>query len=199
MKVERVSYDVMTPSAARGVLDAIYWHPGMRWIVDRIYVLNPIRFTNIRRNEVKAVLVASNAKSVMNGAKEELFINTKDSIQQRAAMILTDVRYVIEAHFEMTDAAFPGDNEGKFTDIIKRRLAKGQFWHCPYLGCREFPAAFRAWEGGRIVTAYENEERDLGFMLYDMDYSDKTDIQPTFFRAVMKNGVIDLTDCEVIR
>ena len=200
MKVERVSYDVITPSAARGLLEAIYWHPGMKWVVDKIYVLNPIAFTNIRRNEVKAIAAGSKMRSVMTSkSKEELFIDTKDTIQQRASTILVDVRYIIEAHFEMTPAAAPCDNEGKFTDIIKRRLKKGQFWHCPYLGCREFPANFRMWEKGKIETAYEGTERDLGFMLYDMDFSDKANIQPQFFRAIMKNGVIDLTKCEVIR
>ena len=200
MKVERVSYDVITPSAARGILESIYWHPGMKWIIDKIYVLSPITFTNIRRNEVKAVASGSEMRSVMTSkSKKEVFIDTREAIQQRASTILVNVHYVIEAHFDITAMASPGDNEGKFTDIIRRRLKKGQFWHCPCLGCREFPANFRLWEGGRIETAYEGIEKDLGFMLYDMDYSDKSNIQPQFFRAVMKNGVIDLTDCEVIR
>lgn len=157
MKVERVSYDVITPSAARGLLEAIYWHPGMKWVIDRIFVLHPIRFQNIRRNEVK---------SVASGRKP--FINAKDDIQQRASMILVNVKYIIEAHFELTEKAAPSDNEGKFADIIHRRLERGQTYHQPCFGCREFPAFFREWDGRPIRTAYEGE-RDLGYMLYDMD------------------------------
>ena len=197
LKVERVSYDVMTPSAARGLLDAIYWHPGMRWVIDRIFVLNPIRFTNIRRNEVSATLSASKARSVMTGGEGELYICTQDCIQQRAAMVLQDVRYVIEAHFVITDKATPADNEGKFCDIMRRRLEKGQCYHQPCFGTREFPAHFRPWQGGEPQTAYPNEDRELGFMLYDMDYSDSENISPQFFRAVLRRGVLDVRDCEV--
>lgn len=126
MKTERVSYDVMTPSAARGLLESIYWHPGLRWVIDRIHVCAPIRFTNIRRNEVKDVISARRAKTVMEKGQGELYLAASESIQQRAAMVLRDVHYVIDAHFDMTDAAAPGDNPGKFQDIIKRRLEKGQ-------------------------------------------------------------------------
>ena len=199
LKVERVSYDVMTPSAARGLLEAIYWHPGMKWVVDRIYVLNPIRFTNIRRNEVSATISASKVKSVMAGGQTELYINTQDCIQQRAAMVLQNVRYVIEAHFVMTDKAEAGDNPGKFCDIMRRRLERGQCYHQPCFGTREFPAHFRAWPGGEPVTAYPDEERELGFMLYDMDYSDPGNIRPQFFRATLRRGVLDVRDCEVFR
>ena len=199
MKVERVSYDVMTPSAARGLLEAIYWHPGLKWVIDKIYVLNPIEFTNIRRNEVKSKLSARNIGAVMNGGKEPLYISTSDDIQQRAALILKNVRYVIEAHFEMTDKAAPGDNEGKFCDIMRRRLEKGQCYHQPCFGCREFPAHFRPWEGGKIVTAYPEDERDLGFLLYNLDFTDPESITPMFFRAKLQRGVLDLSDCEVFR
>lgn len=199
MKVERVSYDVMTPSAARGLLEAIYWHPGMRWIIDRIYVLQPIRFTNIRRNEVSATLSAAKARTAMTGGDADLFINTKDTIQQRAAMVLQDVRYVIEAHFVLTGKASPGDNPGKFCDIMRRRLEKGQCYHQPCFGTREFPAHFRAWQDGEPRTAYPGEDRELGFMLYDMDYSDPENIRPQFFRAALHNGVLDVRDCEVFR
>ena len=192
LKVERMSYDVMTPSAARGLLEAIYWHPGLKWIVDKIYVLEPIRFTNIRRNEVKSKVSASNVRSVMNGGGAELFISTSDDIQQRAATVLRDVRYVIEAHFIMTDKATATDNEGKFCDIMRRRLEKGQCYHQPCFGCREFPASFRKWESGEICTAYQDETRDLGLMLYDMDYSDPENISPMFFRARLENGVLHI-------
>ena len=200
MKVERCSYDVMTPSAARGILEAIYWHPGMKWIIDKIYIKNPIRFTSVRRNEVKSKISVSNVLQAYNGADKSLYINTKNDIVQRASLILCDVCYVIEAHFVMTEKANETDNPGKFKDIIMRRLKKGECFHMPYFGCREFPAQFSLCEEENIQTAYDDvQEKDLGFMLYDMDYSDGDNIQPMFFRAVMENGVLDLRDCEVIR
>lgn len=199
MKVERVSYDVMTPSAARGLLEAIYWHPGMKWVIDKIHVLSPIKFTNVRRNEVKSKISASSIRTLMSGGEAKDYISTSDDIQQRAALVLRDVRYVIEAHFEMTDKAATGDNEGKFSDIMRRRLEKGQCYHQPCFGCREFPASFKSWEGGEIVTAYTDESKDLGFMLFDMDFSDIENITPKFFRANLKKGVLDLRDCEVFR
>ncbi len=199
MKVERCSYDMMTPSAARGILEAIYWHPGMRWIVDRIYLRKPVRFTSIRRNEVKSKISANNVLSVMNGGDKPLFISSKEDIVQRAAVLLRDVDYVIEAHFEMTDNAGPCDNPGKFKDIVMRRLRRGECYHMPYFGCREFPANFELFEQENVDTAYVGEEKDLGYMLYDFDYSNPEDIQPMFFRAVLTNGILDVRDCEVIR
>lgn len=200
MKVERCSYDVMTPSAARGILEAIYWHPGMRWVIDYIYVKKPIRFTSIRKNEVKSKILASNVLPVYNGNFKPLYISSKADIVQRASLLLSDVEYVIEAHFEMTDKANESDNPGKFKDIIRRRLKRGECFHTPYFGCREFPVKFSLCEEEEICTAYENEEeRDLGYMLYDMDYSDPDNIQPMFFRAIMKKGIIDVRNCEVIR
>lgn len=200
MKAERCSYDVITPSAARGILEAIYWHPGMRWIVDRIYVKKPIKFTSVRRNEVKSKVSANNVLSVYNGKSKPLYISSKADIVQRASMLLCDVEYVIKAHFEMTDRANGSDNPGKFKDIIMRRLKKGECFHTPYFGCREFPVKFCVCEEETIQTAYEDEEvRDLGFMLYDMDYSNPGDIRPMFFRAVMRRGVLDLKDCEVVQ
>ena len=124
-------------------------------------------------------------------------IFTSEDIQQRAAMLLKDVHYVFEAHFEMTEQANPSDNHGKFQDIVKRRLRRGACYSTPYFGCRECTAHFRLWEGGEIPAI--DETRDLGYMLYDMDYSDPTDIQPMFFRARMEHGVIDLRNCEVVR
>lgn len=129
MKVERCSYDVMTPSAARGILEAIYWHPGMRWVIDRIYVKQPIQFTSVRRNEVKSKILASNVLSVYNGKPKPLYISSKAEIVQRASMLLRNVEYVIEAHFEMTEKANKNDNPGKFKDIIMRRLKKGECFH----------------------------------------------------------------------
>lgn len=194
MKVERVSYDVITPSAARGLLESIYWHPGLSWKIDRIYVCNPIRFTNIRRNEVKDVVSGSSVKSVMKSGKGEIYIATSESIQQRAAMVLKEVRYVIEAHFDMTDNAAASDNPGKFQDIMKRRLERGQFYSMPYMGTREFPAYFKPC--GAIPECPDELKgtRDLGWMLLDMDYTDRSDIQPRFFRATMTDGVIDVPE-----
>ena len=187
----------MTPSAARGLIEAIYWHPGLRWVIDCIHVCAPIRFTNLRRNEVKSTLSARSVRTVMERGTGELYLCTANDIQQRAALLLRDVHYVIEAHFDVTDKAAPGDNPGKFQDIVKRRLRKGQAYSQPYCGTRECTAHFGLWEGGEIPTI--SETRDLGLMLYDMDFSDPNDIQPMFFRAKLENGVLDLTDCEVIK
>lgn len=196
MKVERVSYDVPTPSAARGMVESVYYHPGLKWHVDKIYVCKPIRFTNILRNEVASKISARNVLTEANGKKRS-YIDRNVDIQQRATTMLRDVHYVIEAHFEMTDKANPSDNPGKFQDIVKRRLRSGQAYMQPYLGCRECTAHFRLWEGGDIPTI--DETRDLGYMIFDMDYSDLENIQPMFFRAQMVHGVIDLTDCEVVK
>ena len=196
MHVERVSYDVPTPSAARGMVEASYYHPGLQWHIRRIYVLNPIRFTNIRRNEVKGKILRDDVYNAIQGGKVP-FLATSQQIAQRAAMVLQDVHYVIEAEFTMTDRAAPGDNPGKFQDIVTRRMAKGQCYHTPYFGCREFPAAFRAWQGGAIPTI--STSCDLGFMLYDLDYSDPENITPTYFRAKLEHGVLDTQNCEVLR
>jgi len=196
MKVERVSYDVPTPSAARGMVESVYYHSGLKWHVDKIYVCKPIRFTNILRNEVASKISANNVLTEANGKKRS-YIDRSADIQQRATTMLRDVHYVIEAHFEMTDKANPSDNPGKFQDIVKRRLRSGQAYMQPYLGCRECTAHFRLWEGGDIPTI--DETRDLGYMLFDLDYSDPENIQPMFFRAQMVHGVIDLTDCEVVK
>lgn len=196
MHVERVSYDVPTPSAARGMVEAIYYHPGLQWHIRRIYVLNPIRFTNIRRNEVTDKIPYDKVRKAMQGGEIPSLI-TSQKIAQRAAMVLQDVHYVIEAEFTMTDRAAPGDNPGKFQDIVTRRMAKGQCYHTPYFGCREFPAAFRAWQGGAIPTI--STSCDLGFMTYDFDYSDPKNITPTYFRAKLEHGVLDTQNCEVLR
>ena len=196
MKTERVSYEVPTPGAVRGMIESVFFHPGLRWVPDRIWVLNRIQFMNVRRNEVKSKVLASAVLQEANGGKAGAIFTSED-IQQRAAMLLKDVRYVFEAHFEMTVQANPSDNHGKFQDIVKRRLRRGACYSTPYFGCRECTAHFRLWEGGEIPAIYET--RDLGYMLYDMDYSDPTDIQPMFFRARMEHGVIDLRNCEVVR
>ena len=191
LKTERVSYDVMTPSAARGLLDAIFWHPGLKWVVDSIHVCAPIRFTNIRRNEVKDTISARKAQSVMEKGGE-LYLATPESIQQRAAMVLRDVHYVIDAHFEMTQRASPTDNPGKFQEMMRRRVEKGQFYHQPCFGVREFPAHFKPCTQLPPCPEELKGEKDLGWMLLDMDYSDPENITPHFFRATLRDGVLEV-------
>ncbi len=197
LKVERVSYDVPTPSAARGIVEAVYYHPGLRWVIDRIHVLNPIRFVSIRRNEVTDKISGSNVRQAAQGGGQPLYLVTSQKIVQRSSLLLQDVHYVIEAHFEMTDKAAPSDNPGKFQDIVTRRMERGQCFHTPYFGCREFPVSFRRWPGGPIPTI--DETRDLGLMLYDFDYSDPAAITPTYFRARLEHGVLNTQNCEVFR
>ena len=189
MKAERVSYDVITPSAARGILEAIHWKPSIRWIVDRIHVLNPIKFDNIRRNEVRSRLAAGTVKRVMMGLKEPLYQYASVDREQRATLYLKNVAYIIEAHFELTDKAGPADTEAKHYNIFLRRARQGQCYYQPYLGCREFPAYFELIED-EIPTSALSGEQDLGWMLLDIDFANN--MEPHFFRAVMKDGVIEI-------
>ena len=194
MKVERVSYDVITPSAARGILEAIHWKPAIRWVVDRIHVLKPIRFESIRRNEVGGKLsAASVSKAIKAGRTDGLISLVDEDRQQRAATVLRDVAYVIEAHFELTAKADVGDSEGKHLDIFNRRARKGQYFHAPCLGVREFPANFELIEPDALLPAVYADllgERELGWMLHDIDFAH--DMTPRFFRAVMRDGVIEV-------
>lgn len=192
MKVERVSYDVMTPSAARGILEAIHWKPAIRWIVDEIHILNPIRFQSIRRNEVGRKAPAGKIKSAMNrGDLEGLQLLVDEDRQQRAATVLTRVAYVIAAHFELTSKAGPGDNEGKHLDMFNRRAATGQCFHQPCLGTREFAARFELLASDATLPPTIDETRDLGFMLWDIDHA-KTDRPSLFFRAQLNQGVLKI-------
>ncbi len=190
MKVERVSYDVPTPSAARGILEAIHWKPAIRWVIDRIHVLKPIRFQSIRRNEVGSKIPATKAKSAMKkNSVEGLYQQVDDDRQQRAATVLVDVDYVIEAHFEMTDRADADDTPGKHLDIFNRRAARGQCFHRPCLGTREFPAEFDLIAADAALPDAIDESRDLGFMLWDIDHA--TAGRPSmFFRAALDRGVV---------
>lgn len=189
MKVERVSYDVMTPSAARGILEAIHWKPAIHWIVDKIHVLRPIVFDNVRRNEVSSKIPKPNPVTAMRDRKPLYFlVDDGGNRQQRAATLLRNVEYVIEAHFELTDKAGPGDSDGKHLDIFNRRARTGQFFHQPCLGCREFPASFELLEGEVPLSCYAGEKRELGYMLLDIDF--ERDMIPLFFKAVMQDGVI---------
>ena len=198
MKVERVSYDVMTPSAARGLIEAIYWHPGLRWHIDRIHVLAPIRFTNLRRNEVKSTVSLRNARTVMEKGTGLLYLcpAENNNRQQRAALLLRDVHYVIEAHFTLTKQATAQDNPGKFQDIVTRRIQKGQFYHQPYFGCREFPAHFGPCLEIPPCPEELQGEKDLGWMVYDLDYTDPKDIRPRFFRGILRNGTLHIPPCD---
>ncbi len=193
MKVERVSYDVITPSAARGIIEAIYWKPAIRWVIDKIHVLREIRFTNIRRNEVSEKASADNALQVMKGAQKPLYIDVTEKRQQRAAMVLKDVDYVIEAHFFLIYKAGPDDTQEKHYNIVLRRLRNGQYFHAPCLGTREFPARVTLIEDRRdIPTSPLTGKRDLGWMLYDLDFANPRDIQPMFYHAIMEDGVINV-------
>lgn len=192
MKVERVSYDVITPSAARGIIEAIYWKPAIRWVIDRLYVLKEIRFESIRRNEVAGKISAGTVKSAMKKNNiEDLYylVDDGNNRQQRASTVLRDVKYIIEAHFELTDKAGSDDSEGKHLDIFNRRVRRGQCFHTPCLGTREFPANFELLEG-ECPASEISDERDLGFMLHDIDFADS--MTPKFFRATMRDGVIDV-------
>lgn len=190
MKVERVSYDVMTPSAARGILEAIHWKPAIRWVVDAIHVLEPIRFQSIRRNEVGHKAPAGKIKSAMKrGDLEGLNLLVDEDRQQRASTVLVKPAYVIEAHFELTSKAGAEDNEGKHLDTFNRRAARGQCFHQPCLGTREFAAGFEPIEPDMPLPPAISENRDLGFMLFDIDHS-APGRPALFFRAMMENGVI---------
>jgi len=189
MKVERVSYDVITPSAARGILEAVYWKPAIRWIVEKIRILNPVRFDNIRRNELSGKISLSNVSRAMRDGRSPLETFIEEERQQRAAMVLRDVAYVIDARFEFTGKE--DNNPGKHLDQFNRRAMDGRCFHRPYLGCREFPANFEP--VGEIIPEPHPSllgERDLGFMLLDIDFKDN--LTPRFFRAVMKDGVIEV-------
>lgn len=194
MKVERVSYDVITPSAARGIIEAVYWKPAIRWVIDKIHVLHEIEFTNIRRNEVSEKIPDSKARRIMNGTPEPFYMVTDEVRQQRAAMILKNVDYCIEAHFEIVpEKAGTEDTVEKHYNIVLRRLEKGQFFSPPCLGTREFGAKVDLIREEPLPISPLTGKRDLGWMLYDLDFFDPEDIRPKFFKAEMQDGVIDLT------
>ena len=188
MKGERVSYDVITPSAARGILDAVHWKPAIRWKIDRLHVLNPIRFENIRRNEVGAKISTNLGKSAMkSGDLANLHMNVDEHRQQRATLALRNVAYVVEAHLELTGKA-DNDTVAKHLAIFHRRVEKGQCFHRPALGVREFAANFETVDD-MPVSQLEGRQ-DLGWMIYDIDFTDNNRSQ--FFRAEMIDGVIDV-------
>lgn len=198
MKVERVSYDVITPSAARSVFEAILWKPAIRWEVRKIEMLKPIRWINVRRNEVASKVSVRNAQTAMNEGKGQLGLYIEDDRQQRAGLFLRDVAYRLHAEMRLV-----GDdartNPAKYHEMFLRRAEKGQCVNQPYLGCREFAARFRlVADPAREAPAWD-ETRDLGWMLHDLDFASPDDPQPRFFRAALKSGVIDLSTAEVTR
>ncbi len=194
MKVERVSYDVITPSAARAVFEAILWKPEIRWRVHRVEVLKPIRFINLRRNEVKEKILTSNIERAMKEGKGQLGLYIEEDRVQRAGYFLRDVAYRIHAELQLTRSA--NDPLIKYTEMFNRRASKGQCVNQPYLGCREFAADVRLVTPDFPSTPPITENRDLGWMLHDMDYKNPSDPQPRFFRAEMKNGVIEIPPFE---
>ncbi len=191
MKVERVSYDAMTPSAARGVLEAILWKPQIVWRVTRIDVLKPIRWGSVRRNEVASVISTDNVKTAMNRGKGTLGLYADEDRQQRAALLLREVDYLIHARFELTEQADPGDTLAKYTAMFRRRAEKGQCFNQPYLGCREFSAAFAWVDPAGPWPEPIAESRDLGWMLYDLEYRG-SEPTPCFFRAQLDNGIVQV-------
>jgi CRISPR-associated protein Cas5d len=198
MKVERVSYDVMTPSAARGILEAIHWKPAIVWVIDRIHVLRPIRFQSFRRNEVGAKISATTAERAMRAGKTDgLGLDVEDSRQQRAATLLVDVGYVIEAHFERTACAGPDDTDAKHLSMFNRRAGAGQCFHRPCLGTREFAANFAFVPEGadtpESTLPPDQRDRDLGWMLHDIDFVHGN--VSRFFRAELRDGVLDVHRC----
>lgn len=207
MKVERVSYDLITPSAARAVFEAILWKPGLRWRMRRIEVLKPIRWISVRRNEVGSVVSTRNVLSAMNEGRGNLAQYIEEERQQRAGLFLRDVAYRLHADLEMASDETRA-NPGKYIAMFNRRAESGQCVNQPYLGCREFAAGFRPvalvpdgqgrWRASDgEPQAVQDLTADLGWMLFDLDFADAADPKPTFFRASVTRGVMDLHDAEV--
>lgn len=183
LRADRVSYEVMTPSAARGILEAILWKPAIQWRVERIHVLSPIRFEAVRRNEVSA-------KTPIQGDVGSFFADERRV--QRNTLLLRDVDYVIEAHFQMTEKAAEDDNLRKFIEMFERRLEKGQCFHSPYLGCREFAAHVEPAPQACAVPPSLNERRELGMMLHDLEFKPDGSGTPYFFNAVLDRGSLEI-------
>lgn len=193
-KVERVSYEVITPSAARGILEAVLWKPAISWIITKIHVLTPIRFINFRRNEVKSRVPVGNVLQAMKGMPLESYFADEDRAQ-RNTVALRDVDYVIEAHFIPTPKWAETDNIAKYNDMFRRRLEKGQTFYQPYLGCREFAAIIEPYSESAISQLPEGQRNKLlGWMLHDLDFGPP--IRPRFFHAELKDGVVDVPSFE---
>lgn len=192
MKVERVSYDVLTPSAARGILEAVLWKPEMRWVIQRIVVLRPIRFIAVKRNEV-ATKIPSDFTTWAKRNKVDRNYFADDDRQQRNSLLLRDVAYVVHAVIELTSRAGAGDSVAKYVEMFTRRIEKGQHFHQPYLGCREFPAIVEMADGSEQPDAdLAGHDTDLGWMLHDIAYEGGRPKQPVFFHALLRSGVIEV-------
>lgn len=201
MKVERVSYDMMTPSAARACFEAILWKPAIRWHIRKIEVLKPIRWINLRRNEVASVVSTRNVETAMKNGTGILGLNIEDDRQQRAGLFLRDVAYRVHADLEVLPNAAPDNTPMKFQEMFERRANRGQCVNQPYLGCREFAANFRLVTDLAAEPAPIDETRELGFMLHDLDFTQPADPTPRFFRAQMENGAVNVPawDSEEVR
>lgn len=187
LKVERFSYPVMTPSAARGLIEAVLWKPAIFWRIERIKVLNEIKFTAFRRNEVNSKAVTPSRALIAKGGTPPVYYADEDRAQ-RNTVALSDVDYVIESHFVMTHNAGSGDNINKFVDMFNRRVAKGQYFHHPYFGCREFVAdVLPADDYPRPI----DESKELGLMLWDIDFGEKVNV-PIFFPARLEQGIMEV-------
>jgi len=184
---ERLSYEVITPSAARGVLEAVLWKPAIRWRIHAVHVLSAIRWTEFRRNEVNKRVSTSDASSAANGKTALRDYFADEDRAQRNTVALKDVDYIVEASIALTECAGAEDNLLKFHAMFERRLRGGQHIYQPYLGCREFPADV---EPAETIAAAVNETRELGWMLHDMDYG--ADRQPRFFQARLDQGVMQV-------
>lgn len=201
MKAERVSYDVITPSAARGIIESIYWKPAIRWMIDKITVINPIEFGNIMINEVKSKTKKPSKKlDYVDGDDIVTFLNLKKVTTQRRMMYLKNVDYIIEAHFEPSGIGDDTNDCKKHYNIALRRIKTGQCYKQPYLGLRDFSANFSWIDENEIITSRLKGECDLGFMLYDLEFKYKgdkplNDAEPVFYRPIMKDGVIDVAEC----
>lgn len=192
MKVERVSYDVITPSAARAVFEAIFYKPAIRWQVRRIDVLAPVRWMNLRRNEVASVVSTRNVQQAMKQGAGELALYVDEDRQQRAALLLRDVAYRLHADLVVRPDRGDPEPPPKFFAMFERRARKGQCVNQPYLGCREFATRWRLVDNLAAEPRPIAETRDLGWMLHDLDFTDPADPQAHFFRAQMTAGVIDV-------
>lgn len=215
MKAERVSYDVMTPSAARAIVSSIYWKPEIEWVIDRIHVLNPIRFTSVRRNEVGAIAVAPKKEALTGNAIDPIGIAIEDERQQRASLLLTNVAYVIEAHFNVISRTLEKDGpevplsecEAKHISMFNRRAEAGQCFRQSYFGCREFPVSFRLLKEGELMpqSRLTEKDKDFGYMFHDFVYREdkkgpiiesnrgrRLVSEARFFRAIMKDGVVEI-------
>lgn len=191
MKAERVSYDVITPSAARAIFEAILWKPAIRWTITRIEVMKPISFMNIKRNEIDHVISAQVVEAAAKKGRGSLGVTPAGKNRmQRFSVILRDVKYRIYGHFQMTEKAGDSDDMTKFISMFNRRLSKGQCFNQPYLGCREFSADFCPIED--VNEAPLQVSQNLGWMLLDLDFSDPNKPKPMLFNANMENGVIEI-------